>query len=193
MTNAEDERMISTGDLRRGLTIDLEGELWSVLDYHHLKIGRGSAQVRIKMRNLKTGTTVERSVQAGEKFRRAVLDRHTVQFLYKEDDIYHFMDQDTFDQIAMNSGQLGDATAYLQDNMQLDLMTFEGEPISVEMPTSVELKIVQTDPGFRGDTAAGGTKPATLETGKVVQVPLFVGEGETIRVDTRTGQYLERV
>jgi elongation factor P len=185
--------MISTGDLRRGLTIDLEGELWSVLDYHHLKIGRGSAQVRIKMRNLKTGTTVERSVQAGEKFRRAVLDRHTVQFLYKEDDIYHFMDQDTFDQIAMNSGQLGDATAYLQDNMQLDLMTFEGEPISVEMPTSVELKIVQTDPGFRGDTAAGGTKPATLETGKVVQVPLFVGEGETIRVDTRTGQYLERV
>jgi elongation factor P len=184
--------MISTGDLRRGLTIDLEGELWVVLDYHHLKIGRGSAQVRIKMRNLKTGTTVERSVQAGEKFRRAVLDRHTVQFLYKEDDIYHFMDQDTFDQIAMNSGQLGDATDYLQDNMQLDLMTFEGEPISVEMPTSVELKIVQTDPGFRGDTAAGGTKPATLETGKLVHVPLFVGEGETIRVDTRTGQYLER-
>jgi elongation factor P len=185
--------MISTGDLRRGLTIDLEGELWAVLDYHHLKIGRGSAQVRIKMRNLKTGTTIERSVQAGEKFRRAVLDRHTVQFLYKEDDIYHFMDQDTFDQIAMNSAQLGDATDYLQDNMQLDLMTFEGEPISVEMPTSVELKIVQTDPGFRGDTAAGGTKPATLETGKVVQVPLFVAEGETIRVDTRTGQYLERV
>ena len=185
--------MISTGDLRRGLTIDLEGELWSVLDYHHLKIGRGSAQVRIKMRNLKTGTTIERSVQAGEKFRRAVLDRHTVQFLYKEDDIYHFMDQDTFEQIAMNSGQLGDAVDYLQDNMQLDLMTFEGEPISVEMPTSVELKIVQTDPGFRGDTAAGGTKPATLETGKVVQVPLFVTEGESIRVDTRTGQYLERV
>jgi elongation factor P len=185
--------MISTGDLRRGLTIDLEGELWSVLDYHHLKIGRGSAQVRIKMRNLKTGTTIERSVQAGEKFRRAVLDRHTVQFLYKEDDIYHFMDKDSFEQIAMNSGPLGDAVDYLQDNMQLDLMTFEGEPISVEMPTSVELKIVQTDPGFRGDTAAGGTKPATLETGKVVQVPLFVSEGESIRVDTRTGQYLERV
>ncbi|HZT96764.1 MAG TPA: elongation factor P [Chloroflexota bacterium] len=185
--------MISTGDLRRGLTIDIDGELWSVLEYHHLKLGRGSAQVRIKMRNLRSGATIERSVQAGEKFRRANLDRHSVQYLYREDGLFHFMDADTFDQIAMTSEQLGDARDYLKDNMELELMTFEGEPISIELPNSVELQIVETDPGFRGDTAAGGTKPAKLETGKVVQVPLFVEEGERIRVDTRTGQYLERL
>ncbi len=185
--------MISTGDLRRGLTIEIDGELWSVLEYHHLKLGRGSAQVRIKMRNLRSGTTIERSVQAGEKFRRATLDRHTVQYLYREDDLFHFMDSDSFEQIAMNSEKLGDAVDYLKDSMELDLMMFQGEPLSLELPNSVELQIVETDPGFRGDTAAGGTKPAKLETGKVVQVPLFVEEGERIRVDTRTGQYLERV
>lgn len=184
--------MISTGDLKRGMTVEIDGDLWSVLEYHHLKLGRGSAQVRMKMRNLKTGATVERSVQAGEKFRRASLDRHTVQFLYHEDGTYHFMDTETFDQIALNADQLGDAVDYLKDNMEMDLLTYQGQPVSVELPTSVELTIVQTEPGFRGDTAAGGTKPATLETGKVVQVPLFIEEGERVRVDTRTGQYIER-
>lgn len=185
--------MISTSDLRRGVTLEIDGDLWSVVEFHHLKLGRGSAQVRLKMRNLKTGTTIERSVQAGEKFQRAMLDRHTVQYLYHEGEIYVFMDTDSFDQIGMNSPALGDAIEYLHDGMQLELLTYDGEPISIELPTSVELSVVQTDPGFKGDTAAGGTKPATLQTGKVVQVPFFVSEGEIVRVDTRTGQYLERV
>lgn len=184
--------MISTSDLRRGLTVEIDGDLWAILDYHHLKIGRGSAQVRMKMRNLKTGTTIERSVQAGEKFRRAVLDRHTVQYLYHEDDIYHFMDLATFDQMAMNSDKLGDAVDYIYENMELEVLTHEDQPVSIEIPNTVELTISQTDPGLKGDTAAGGTKPATLQTGKVVQVPLFLGEGERIRIDTRTGQYIER-
>lgn len=184
--------MISTSDLRRGLTVEIDGDLWAILDYHHLKIGRGSAQVRMKMRNLKTGTTIERSVQAGEKFRRAVLDRHNVQYLYHEDDIYHFMDLSTYEQMAMNSDKLGDAVDYMYENMELEVLTYEDQPVSIEIPNTVELTVTQTDPGLKGDTAAGGTKPATLQTGKVVQVPLFLNEGEHIRVDTRTGQYIER-
>lgn len=184
--------MISTSDLRRGLTVEIDGDLWSILEYHHLKIGRGSAQVRMKMRNLKTGTIIERSVQAGEKFRRANLDRHIVQYLYTEDDIYHFMDQSTYDQMAMNADKLGDAVDYLVENMEMEVLTYEDQPVSIELPNTVELTIAQTDPGLKGDTAAGGTKPARLETGKTVQVPLFLNEGERIRVDTRTGQYIER-
>ncbi len=184
--------MISTSDLRRGLTVEIDGDLWAVLEYHHLKIGRGSAQVRMKMRNIKTGTIIERSVQAGEKFRRANLDRHVVQYLYHEGTIYHFMDQATFDQITLDATQLADAVDYLVDGMELEVLTFQDQPVSTELPNTVEMTITRTDPGVRGDTAAGGTKPATLETGKVVQVPLFVNEGERIRVDTRTGQYLER-
>lgn len=146
----------------------------------------------MKMRNLKSGTTIERSVQAGEKFRRAVLDRHSVQYLYHEGDTYYFMDQSTFDQIALDSEKLGDAVDYLRDSMDLELLTYQDEPVSIELPNTVELRVVQTDPGVRGDTAAGGTKPAKLETGKVVQVPLFLNEDEAVRVDTRTGQYIER-
>lgn len=185
--------MISTGDLKRGMTIELDGELWSILEYHHIKIGRGSAQVRIKMRSVRTGTTVERTYQAGEKFRRAIVDRKTVQFLYRDDGMYHFMDTDTYEQTAMTEGQLGDVTNYLTDGRTLDVLTYQDQPIGAELPASVELTVTATDPGFRGDTAAGGTKPATLDTGLVIQVPLFVNEGDRVRVDTRTGQYLERM
>jgi elongation factor P len=184
--------MISTGDLKRGMTVELDGDLWSILEYNHIKIGRGSAQVRIKMRNLKTGTTVERTFQAGEKFQRAIVDRKPVQYLYHEDDTYYFMDTETYEQTTMTAQQLGDITGYLKDNGQLDILTYEDQPIDAELPPNVELVVRQTDPGFRGDTATGGSKPATLETGIVVQVPLFVNEGERIRVDTRTGQYIER-
>jgi elongation factor P len=184
--------MISTGDLKRGMTIELDGELWSILEYNHIKIGRGSAQVRIKMRNLKTGTTVERTFQSGEKFRRAIVDRKPVQYLYHEDETYYFMDTETFEQTTMTAGQLGEITGYLKDNGLLDILTFEDVPIDAELPPNVELVITRTDPGFRGDTASGGSKPATLETGLVVQVPLFVNEGDRIRVDTRSGQYIER-
>ncbi len=184
--------MISTGDLKRGMTIELDGDLWTVLEYNHIKIGRGSAQVRIKVRSVKTGTTVERTFQAGEKFRRAIVDRKPAQYLYHEDDNFYFMDLESFEQTAMTSKQLGDITGYLKDNQMLDIMTYQDLPIDAELPPNVELAVTQTDPGYRGDTATGGTKPATLETGIVVQVPLFVHEGDRIRVDTRTGQYIER-
>jgi elongation factor P len=175
------------------MTIDLDGELWTVLEYNHIKIGRGSAQVRMKMRGVKSGSTVERTFMAGEKFQRAMVDRKAVQYLYREDDTYHFMDTDTFEQFPMSSEQLGNIVSYLTDNQALDILTYQDKPIGAELPSSVELRIARTDPGFRGDTATGGTKPATLETGLVVQVPLFVNEGDHIRVDTRTGGYLERV
>jgi elongation factor P len=174
------------------MTIELDGELWSVLEYHHLKLGRGSAQVRMKMRNVKTGTTVERAFQAGEKFRRAVLDRSTVQYLYHEGETYHFMNTETYEQTALDAAQLGEAVNYLTDGQTLELLTYQDQPIGVELPPSVELTVTRADPGLRGDTATAGTKPATLETGLVVQVPLFVNEGDRLRVDTRTGQYLER-
>jgi elongation factor P len=184
--------MISTGDLKRGMTLDMDGDLWNVLEYHHIKIGRGSAQVRLKIRNLKTGTTVERTFQAGEKFRRAIVDRKPVQYLYHEEDTYYFMDTETYEQTLMNASQLGDVIPYLKDQLTLDIMTYQDQAIGAELPPNVELRVTRTDPGFRGDTATGGTKPATLETGMTVQVPLFVNENDVIRVDTRSGQYLER-
>ncbi|MGI8825979.1 MAG: elongation factor P [Chloroflexota bacterium] len=184
--------MISTGDLKRGMAIELDGELWAVLEHHHIKMGRGSAQVRMKVRNLKTGSTVEKTFQAGEKFRRAILDRRSVQYLYHEDATYHFMDLTTYEQTPIDADVLGDVVNYLRDNQTVELLTHQDEPIGADLPANVELLVTQTDPGFRGDTANAGTKPATLETGLVVQVPLFVNEGERIRVDTRTGQYTER-
>jgi elongation factor P len=185
--------MISTGDLKRGMTIELDSELWTVLEYNHIKMGRGSAQMRMKMRSVKSGATVEKSFQAGEKFRRALVDRSSVTYLYHEDSTYYFMNTDTFEQTTMQAAELGDIIQYLTDNQSLDILTHQENPIGAELPSNVELLVQQTDPGYRGDTATGGTKPATLETGRVIQVPLFVNEGDRIRVDTRTGQYLERV
>jgi elongation factor P len=174
------------------MTIELDGELWNVLEYNHLKLGRGSAQVRMKIRNLKSGSTVERTFQAGEKFRRAILDKKTVQYLYLDNGTYHFMDISSYEQTVMDSSQLGDVTNYLKDGQTVEVLTYQDEPIGAELPPSVELRVSQSDPGLRGDTATAGTKPATLETGMVIQVPLFVNEGDSVRVDTRTGQYLER-
>ena len=185
--------MVSTGDLRKGIVIELDGDLWQILDYHHIKMGRGSAQVRIKLRNVKRGQTVERSFQAGDKWPRAQLDRRQVQFLYRDGDEFHFMEADSFDQFTLTSDQLGDAVQYLQDGMTLDRTSHEGETIGVELPITVDMTVAGTEPGFAGDTATGARKPATTETGLTVQVPLFVNEGDTIRVDTRTGEYLTRV
>ncbi len=185
--------MITTGDLKRGITIELDGDLWNVLEYHHIKMGRGSAQVRMKMRNVKTGTTIERTFQSGEKFRRAILDRKVVQFLYETEGIYYVMDLETYEQTGLNPELLGDVTKFLTDNQTLELLTYQDQPLGAELPPNVELEVLRTDPGFRGDTANAGNKPATLETGLVVNVPLFVNEGDRIRVDTRTGSYVERV
>src|SRR5829696_5425313 len=178
--------MISTGELRKGVAIELDGELWQILDYHHIKMGRGSAQVRITLRNIKRGQTVERSFQAGTKWPRASMEKRPVQFLYRDDDDFHFMDTDTYDQFSLRGDQLGDVTQYLKDGMMVDRTTYQGETIGVELPVTVDLKVTNTEPGFAGDTASGARKGATTETGLVVQVPLFVNEGDTIRVDTRT-------
>jgi len=185
--------MISTGELRKGVVIELDNDLWQILDYHHIKMGRGSAQVRIKLRNVKRGGIVERSFQAGDKWPRARLDRRQVQFLYRDGDDFHFMDTESYDQFAMHADQLGDAVLYLQDGMLVDRTTYEGETIGVELPITVDMIVSDTDPGFAGDTATGARKPATLASGLVVQVPLFVNEGDTIRIDTRTGEYQTRI
>ena len=185
--------MISTGELRKGVVIELDGEIWQILDYHHIKMGRGSAQVRIKLRNVKRGQTVERTFQAGEKWPRAFLDQRPVQFLYRDGNEFHFMDLQSYDQFSMTAGQLGESAQYLIDGMTLDRTTYESETIGVELPVTVDHKVVETEPGFAGDTQSGARKPATTETGLVVQVPLFVSVGDTIRIDTRTGDYQTRV
>jgi elongation factor P len=185
--------MISTGDLRKGLTIELDGQLFTIIDWQHIKMGRGGAIVRMKLRNLRNGSTIERTFDASERFRRVYLDRRTVQYQYNDGDQYYFMDTQTFDQIMLTADQLGDARGYLTDGLTLDLIEYEGKPLSVELPVTVDLKVTYTEPGFKGDTATGGSKPATLETGIVVQVPLFVNTGDVIRVRTDTGTYVERV
>ena len=185
--------MISTGELRKGVTIELDNELWQILDYHHIKMGRGSAQVRITLRNVKRGQTIERSFQAGTKWPRAQLEQRPVQFLYRDGDDFHFMDNDTYDQFHLTAGQLGDTTQYLKDGMTLDRTSYQGETIGVELPVTVDLSVVDTEPGFAGDTQTGARKPATTETGLVVQVPIFVESGDTIRIDTRTGEYQTRL
>lgn len=184
--------MISTGELRKGVTIELDGKLYSILEYEHIKMGRGSAQVRIRLKDVRGGHITERTFQAGERFARARLERRTVQFLYQDAELYYFMDKETFEQTALNAEQLGDAMNYLKEEFTLDLLTYQGDPIGVEMPLNVEMAITETGPSFKGDTAQGGTKPATLETGLVVQVPLFLNTGDRVKVDTRTGQYIER-
>ncbi|MBM2826863.1 MAG: efp [Dehalococcoidia bacterium] len=185
--------MISTNELRKGISLEMDGTLYQVLEYHHIKTGRGSAQVRLRLRDVKGGHIIEKTVQAGERFTRARMERRQVQYLYQDEDLYYFMDQSSYEQTALDSVQLGDALSYLKENLTLDLLIYNSEPIGVEMPLSVELTITETGPSFKGDTAQGGTKAATLETGLLVQVPLFLNNGDVVKVDTRTGEYLERV
>jgi elongation factor P len=185
--------MISTGELRKGVVIELDGDLWQILDYHHIKMGRGSAQVRIKLRNVKKGSTVEKSFQAGEKWPRAQLDRHEIQFLYRDGDDFHFMETESYEQFHLTASQIDDIVPYLKESMTLDRITYEGETLGVELPITVDLLVTETEPGFAGDTATGARKAATMETGLVVSVPLFVQQGDTLRIDTRTGEYQTRL
>ena len=185
--------MISTGELKKGLVIELDGEIWQVLDYHHIKMGRGSAQVRIKLRNIKRGQTVEKSFQAGEKWPRAYLDTRAVQFLYADGNDYNFMDTSSYEQFSMTAEQLGESAQYLTEGMVLQRTSYEGETIGVDLPVTVDMEVIETEPGFAGDTQSGARKPATVQSGLVVQVPLFVSAGDTIRIDTRTGEYQTRV
>jgi elongation factor P len=184
--------MITTGELRKGITIELDGTLYQILDYQHIKMGRGTAQVRLRLKDVRGGHIIERTFQAGERFQRARLDRHPVQFLYFDGEFYHFMNTETYEQLQLTPEQVGEAAKYLTENAQCEILTYQDQPIGVELPTSVVLTVTRTEPGIKGDTATGGSKPATLETGLVVNVPLFVNEGDKVKVDTRTGEYLER-
>ena len=185
--------MIDAGELKKGITILLDGQLYQVLDYSHIKMGRGSAQIRIKLRDVKAGHLIERSFQASEKFTKAFLERRQVQFLYNDGNLYHFMDNQSYEQVAVDKVLMGDTVNYLVENMNLELLIYKGVPIGVELPLSVELTITETGPGFKGNTASAGGKPAKMETGITIQVPFFLNTGDKIKVDTRTGTYLERV
>ncbi len=185
--------MISTGDVKKGVIIELDGQLMKVLDWTHIKMARGSAQVRMKLQNVRKGDIIERTFQAGTRWPRARVEQRRVQFLYSDENTYHFMDSETYDQFAVNAGLLGDDARFLKENTDVFVSSHEGEILGVDLPVTVDLVVTQTDPGFAGDTATGAKKAATLETGLVVQVPLFVSEGDTLRVDTRTGEYMTRV
>ncbi len=185
--------MIDTGDVRKGSTLDIDGKLVKVIDFSHNKQGRGSAQLRMSLKDLRTGSNTQLTVMAGTKFQSVRLERQHVQFLYREDSQYNFMDTETFDQIILDEVTVAEAARFFREQDVIDLLTYDGEPIDIELPSSVVLSITQTDPGFKGDTATGGTKPATLETGLVVNVPLFLSEGDQVKVDTRSGEYIERV
>lgn len=184
--------MISVNDLRTGLTIEVDGEIYSVVEFLHVKPGKGAAFVRTKLKNLRSGNTVEKTFRAGEKVARAHIELKEMQFMYSTGDDYFFMDMETYDQISLTKDDLGDAPKYLIENMTIGIQFYQGQPVGVELPTTVVLEVVHTEPGFRGDTAQGATKPATLQTGITVQVPLFVEQGDMVKVDTRTGEYLSR-
>ena len=184
---------ISTSEFRRGVTIEMNDKLYAVLSYEHNKTARGSAQVRMKLRDIRSGAIIEHTVQAGTRFDRARVDRRDMQYLYSDDDFYYFMNTETYDQIPVDIAKVGDASRFLRENDTCEVSLYGEEVIAVELPGSVALTVTFTEPGVKGDTAQGGAKPATLETGLIVQVPLFIGEGEVIRVNTETGEYIERV
>jgi len=185
--------MISTNEFKTGMTIDIDGNLWSIVEFLHVKPGKGSAFVKTKLKNVLTGSVLEKTFRAGEKFPRAILDRREMQYLYMAgEDEYVFMDNETFDQINITKNQIGDGIKYLKENMVLNVLKHGDKIIGIDLPNFVELEIVDTPPGEKGNTAQGGTKPATLETGATVQVPFFVNNGDRIRVDTRTNAYLDR-
>ncbi len=185
--------MIDVNDLRKGVTFELDGALFKVLDYHHHKPGRGNATIRIKAVNLRTGTTLEKTFQSGDRVQDARLDFHTVQYLYNDGDNYYFMDLETYDQPAVPASVLGDSAKFLIENMEVKLTFYQGAPLDVELPMSVDLKVVKAETAVRGDTATGVTKKVVTETGLEVGVPAFVNEGDTIRVNTETGSYVTRV
>jgi len=184
--------VISTGELKKGVTIELDDKLYAILDYSHIKTGRGSAQVRIKLRDVRSGSIMEKTYQAGTKFARARVERRDMQYLYHDDQFYNFMNTETYDQIAVDVPKVGDAKDYLRENDVCELILYGDEVIGIQLPGSVVLKVTVSDRGLKGDTATGATKPATLETGLVVNVPLFIEAGQDIRVNTDTGEYIER-
>lgn len=185
--------MISAGDLRKGTTFELDGQVFTVVDFMHVKPGKGAAFVRTKLRNVISGGVTDRTFNPTEKLQEAVIERKEMQYLYSDGELYYFMDQETFEQIPLNHEKVEDAIRFLKENMYAIIKFYKGEAFSVEAPNFVELVITAAEPGVKGNTATNVTKPATLETGAVINVPLFVNEGDAIRIDTRTGEYMERV
>ena len=185
--------MISAGDFRNGVTLEIEGNVYQILEFQHVKPGKGAAFVRTKLKNIINGGVVEKTFRPTEKFPTARIDRVDMQYLYSDGDLYHFMNVETFDQIALNSDDVGDSLKFVKENEMVKICSHNGNVFAVEAPLFVELEIIDTEPGFKGDTATGATKPATVETGAVVNVPLFVEQGNKIKIDTRTGEYLSRV
>jgi elongation factor P len=185
--------MIEVNELKKGVTFELDNQLFKVLDYHHNKTGRGNATIRIKARNLRSGATIEKTFNSGERVQDVRLEYHNVQFLYSDGDLFHFMDTETFDQPTIPRAIIGDAAVFLKDGIEVKLTLFENEPLDVELPTTVDLLVARAESAVKGDTATGVTKKVILETGADVSTPSFVEEGDTIRVDTRTGEYVTRV
>lgn len=184
--------MLSAGDFRNGLTFEMDGNVLSIVEFQHVKPGKGAAFVRTKLKNVITGSVVERTFNPTDKFPVAYVERKDMQYLYNDGDLYYFMDKETFEQLPLNKDQLSDNFKFVKENMDCKILSFKGNVFGIEPPTFVELQITETDPGFKGDTATNATKPATLETGATIKVPLFINEGDMIRVDTRTGEYMER-
>ena len=185
--------MTTAGDFRNGVTIEMEGNIYQVIEFQHVKPGKGAAFVRTKLKNIKSGGVIEKSFRPTEKFENAHIDRVDMQYLYSDGDLYYFMDVNTFDQVALGQDAIGDSLKFVKENEMVKICSHTGQVFSIEPPLFVELEITDTEPGFKGDTATGATKPAVVETGATVYVPLFVNQGEIIRIDTRSGEYMSRV
>ena len=184
--------MITAGDFKKGITVEWEGGVWNIVDFQHVKPGKGAAFVRTKIKNVMTGAVIERTFNPTDKMPRAIIETKEMQYLYNDGDLYYFMDPETFEQMPLNKDAVEDAIQFVKENSNVTIRYFKGQAFSVEAPNFVELEVTETDPGFKGDTATNVTKPATLETGAEIKVPLFINEGDKIRVDTRVGEYLER-
>ena len=184
--------MITAGEFRNGATFELDGQIFQIIEFQHVKPGKGAAFVRTKMRNIITGSTVERTFNPSDKMPKAHIERKDLQYLYNDGDLFYFMDTETFEQMPISKATIGDTFKFVKENMTVKILSHKGNVFGIEPPTFVELEIVETEPGYKGDTATGATKPATLETGAIVKVPLFINQGDVIRIDTRTGDYLER-
>ena len=184
--------MVSAGDFKNGITIEWDGGVWQIIEFQHVKPGKGAAFVRTKLKNIISGGVVETSFRPTDRFENAIIDRKAMQYLYNDGDMFYFMDNETFEQIALNKDQIGDALKFVKENEECRICSYKGSVFSVEPPLFVELEITDTEPGFKGNTATGATKPAIVETGAQVAVPLFVNQGDKIKIDTRTGEYLSR-
>jgi elongation factor P len=185
--------MVSAGEFRKGMTVEIDGGVWGIVDFQHVKPGKGAAFVRTKIKNVVTGGVLEKTFSPTDKFPKARVERKEMQYLYSDGELYHFMDTETYEQLPLNLEKVEDALPYMKENMNVTIKFFKDEAFAVEPPNFVEMEITETEPGFKGDTATAGNKPAIIETGAKVMVPLFIGTGDKIRIDTRTGEYMERV